>query len=93
MLQLDSLIFHHHFIKLALIIVGSCDLFFSGLRPKLLSLLVLYLITFSPCTQFLFKQLSASSRADRINILLSEERSVVNLISDIKYCLFIAKDN
>lgn len=35
MMQLDSLIFHHHFIRLALIIVSSYDLFFSGLYPKL----------------------------------------------------------
>lgn len=92
MLQLDSLIFHHHFIKLALIIVSSYDLFFSGLYPKLLSFLVIHLITFFPCTQFLSKQLSASSRAVRICILLSEEERILNVISDMEYFLFIASN-
>lgn len=60
-------------------------------QGSILSFLVLHQITFFPCTQFLFKQLSASSRADRIYMLLSKEKRILNPFSDIKNCLFIAK--
>lgn len=89
-MQLDSLIFHHHFIRLALIIVSSYDLFFSGLYPKLSgtppnNLFPLHSVPLQTAECF--------KSADRIYILLSEEERILNLISDMKYCLFIAKNN